>query len=77
MQGLLVIDRNLFTRFDIPQREEQHVAVQSPHVSVGPTTVIDVVSAVAAARSVQAPTSVDVTDAQNPPIAGSLLCFKI
>src|SRR5438309_1381937 len=77
MECLFVVDRDLFTRLDIPQREKQHVPVERPHVSIRPAAMIDVVSAVAAARSVQTPAAVDVTDAQDAAFARALLRFQI
>ena len=76
MQRLFIIDGNLFARRDIPQGEEEHMVVKSPHVSVRRAGVIDVVRAVPSAAAVDAEATVDVTDAQ----LGSMrapLCFAI
>ena len=64
MQGIFVVDRNLFARADIAQREKEHVAVNRPHVGIRGARVIDVVRAVASAAAVDTPAAVDITDAQ-------------
>ena len=64
MQGIFIVDRNLFARADIAQREKERVAVKRPHVGVRSARVIDVVRAVASAAAVDTPAAVDITDAQ-------------
>ena len=77
MQCLFVIDRNFITGPNIAQGKEQHVAVKRPHVCVRLATMVDVVSAVAAATAVYAEPSVDVADAQEAALARALLRFQI
>ena len=77
MKRLFVIDRNLFARTDISQSKKQDVPVERPHVSIWLTGMIYVVRSVAAARAVQAPAAVDVTDAQDATMSRALLGFEI
>jgi len=60
---LFVIDGDLLAGFYIPPREEQNVTMQGFHVTVGIARVIDVVRAIAAARTVQTEAPVDIADA--------------
>src|SRR5712691_1122056 len=64
MKRVLVIDGDLFTGSNVPQRKEQDVTVDGFHVSVRFARVVDVMRAVPAAAAVQTPTAVNVTDAQ-------------
>jgi hypothetical protein len=77
MKRLFVVDRDFFTALDVPQSEEQHVAVQSSHKGIWLAGVIDVVRAVAAARAVQTEASVDVADAQDLTIPCAPAGFEI
>jgi len=76
VQRVFIVDRDLFARLNVAQGEEQHVTMERFHVSVRRARVIDVVRAVAAATAVQAPTAINVTDAQFG-AAGTPLCFQI
>lgn len=77
MKSLLVVDRNFFAGPDVPQGEEKHVTVQSSHEGIRLAGVIDVVRAVATARAVQAPSPIDVTDAQDLTMARTPASFEI
>ena len=77
MQGLFVIDGNFFAGVNVAQSEEQYVAVQVFHVGVGFATVIDVMGAVTTAAPVQAPTAIEVADAQDSAVATALCSFEI
>ncbi len=77
MQGVFVIDRDLFARRNIAQGKEQHLSVKRLYESVGRARVINVMSAVSAAAAVQAPASINVADAQDATTAGSSGCFPI
>ena len=74
---LFVIDGYFFAGFDVPQREEKHVTVKGPHVSIGVAGMIDVVSAVPAAGAIEAPLAVDIADAQVPASTRSFHCFPV
>src|SRR5574341_105359 len=77
MKCLFVIDRNFFAGLDIAQSEEQHVTIHRPHVGVWLAGMIHVMSAVAAARTVQTEATVDVADAQDATLARALLSFEV
>ena len=77
MERLLVVDRDFFAGPNIPQSKEQDMAVQSSHESIWLAGVINVMRSVAAARTVQAETPVDVADAQDLTIARPLASFKV
>jgi len=77
MQSLFVIDRNFFAGMNISQGEEQYVAVQILHEGVRLAAMIDVMRAVPAAGTVQAPTAADVADAQDSAVATALRSFEI
>ena len=77
MQGIFIVDRNLFARADIAQREKEHVAVKRPHVGVRSARVIDVVRAVAAPAAVQTPAAIDIADTQDATITGPFSRFEI
>ena len=77
MQSLFVIDGDFFAGMNISQSEEQDVAVQILHVGVRLATVIDVMRAVSVAAAVQAPTAIDVADAQDSAVATALRSFEI
>ena len=72
MQGVLVIDRDFFTRSNVAQSEEQDVAVARPDVSVRLAAVIDVMRAVAAATAIQTPASINIADAELGTAAATL-----
>jgi hypothetical protein len=57
--GLAVIEQQFLSRFDVPQREEEDVAVDDPAVAVGFAGVIDELRAVAAAAPVNRPIKVN------------------
>ena len=69
MKCRFVIDRDLFARFDVAQRNEENVIVKNLHEGVGPTGVVDVVSTVSTAASVEAPVIVHFTNAQHSPVS--------
>lgn len=77
MERLLVVDRDFFAGPDISQSKEQDMAVQSSHEGIWLAGVIDVVRSVAAARTIQTETSVDVADAQDLTIVCALTSFKV
>ena len=77
MQGLFVINRDLFTWLDIAQSKEQNVSVQILHVSVRLAAVIDIMRAVAAMAAIQTPTTVDVANAKYSSIATASGRFKV
>ncbi len=77
MQCLFVIYRDFFTSTNVAQCKKQDVAVKRPHECVRFAAVVNVVSAVAAATAVYAEPPVDVTDAQDAPLACALLRFQI
>jgi hypothetical protein len=76
-QSLFVINRDLFTGFDVSPGEEQHVTVERLHVGVGIAGVIYVVSSVPTARAVETPLAVDVADAQVMSSARPSHCFPV
>ena len=57
-----VVERNLFTRRDIPQREEQHVAVCDAAETVRVTRMINERCRVSADVRVDAPVPIDFAD---------------
>ena len=77
MERLLVVDRNFFAGPDISQSKEQDMTVRGSHEGIWLAGVIDVVRAVAAPRTVQAETPVDVADAQDLTIVCALASFKV
>jgi len=77
MQCFFVVDGDFFAGMNIPQGEEQYVAVQIFHVGVRLATVIDVMRAVASACAVQTATAIDVADAQDSAVATALRSFEI
>lgn len=77
MQCFFVVDGDFFAGMNIPQGEEQYVAVQILHVGIRLATVIDVMRTVAAAGAVQTPTTTDVADAQDSAVATALRSFEI
>jgi len=74
---MLVIDRNLFARANIPQSKKQDVTIKRLHVSVGIAAVVDVVRAVAPATAVQTEATVDIANAKKAPLARALPGFEI
>jgi len=64
-----VIDRDLFAGFDVAQGNEENVIVEDLHEGVWGTGVVDVVSAVSAAASVETPAIVDLTNAEHSPVS--------
>lgn len=77
MERLLIVDRDLFSGLNVAQREEQHMPVQGPHVSIWLAGVIDVVGAVTASRAIQTEPAVDITNAQDAPITRALPRLEI
>ena len=77
MQSLFIVDRDFLAGSYIPSRKEQNVTVDSFHISGRVARMIDVVRAVAPTRAIQAPPPVDVTDAQDAPVARAPARFKI
>ena len=59
----MIIERNLLTRADIAQRQYQDVIVNSLHIAVRLTGVVDVMGAVPTSAAVQTPAVVDFADA--------------
>ena len=76
MERLFIIDRDFFARIDISQSEEHYVAIDRAHVGVWLAGMIDVMRAVAAATTVDAPGAVNITDPQLGAM-GAALSFKI
>lgn len=76
-QCLFVINRDLFTGFDVPPGEEQHVTIERLHVGVRIAGMIDEMGSVPTTRAVQAPPTVDVADAQVQPALGPSLRFGV
>ncbi len=72
MQRLLVIDRNLLAALDVAQRKEQNVTIECPHVRVGLAGVIYVMRSITTSCPIQTAVPIDITDAQDPAIAGTL-----
>lgn len=66
MQRGFVIDRDLFTGFDVAQRAEENVIMNDLHERIRIARVIDVVRAVAAATPVETPAIIHFTDPQHP-----------
>jgi hypothetical protein len=64
--GLAVIEQQFLSRFDVPQREEEDVAVDDPAVAVGFAGVIDELRAVAAAAPVNRPIKVNAAYIETP-----------
>lgn len=58
MQRRLVVDCDLFARFNVAQCNEKNVLVENFHEGIGLTGMIDVMRSVSAATSVYAPTIV-------------------
>lgn len=77
MQRFFVIDGDLFAGLNVAECIEQHVPVRVFHVGVRLAAMIDVMRAVAAAGAVQAPATVDVTDAQDAPVTAAPRGFEI
>ena len=77
MQCFFVVDGDFFAGMNIPQGEEQYVAVQIFHVGVRLATVVDVMRAVATTCAVQTATAIDVADAQDSAVATALRSFEI
>ena len=65
MQGIAIVDRNLFARLNVTQGEEDQVAVKQSRVAVGRTRVVHVMSAVAAATTIETPLIVDAANSQD------------
>ena len=76
MERLFIIDGDFFTRIDVAQSKEHYVSKNRAHISIRLTRVVDVMRAVAAATTVDAPDAVNITDAQLGSI-GAALSFKI
>lgn len=64
MIGFAVIEQQFFSRFDVPQSEEEDVAVNDLAVAVGFAGVVYVLRAVAAAAPVNRPIKVDTADVE-------------
>ena len=77
MQGLLVINRDLFTGINVAQGKKQNVAVDYFHVGVRFTRMINVMRAVAATGAVQTEAAVDVADPQDPSLSRTFARFEI
>ena len=69
MQRRLVIDRDLFSGADVAQGEKENVIVMDLHEGIRTAGVVDVVSAVSAAAAVEAPTIIDLTNPERPPMS--------
>lgn len=65
MQCCFVVDRDLFSGFDVAQRSEENVVVNDLHEGVRITRVIDVMRAVAAATPIETPAIINFTDPQH------------
>src|SRR5262245_102826 len=66
MVGLAVIEQQLFARLNVPQSEEEDVAVDDLAVAVGFAGVIDELCAVATSAPVNRPVKVDAADVKPP-----------
>jgi hypothetical protein len=66
MVGLAVIEHQLFARLDVPQSEEEDVAVDDLAVAIGLARVIDELRAVAAVAPVNRPVKVYAADVKPP-----------
>ena len=64
-----VIQRDLFARMDVAEREEEDVTVENLYVTVGRARMVDVMRTVAAATPVKTPVRIDSADAQFAPPA--------
>ena len=62
VQGRLIVDRDLFARCDVTQRDKENVVIENLHVRVGRARVIDVMRAIAAAAAVETVAMVDFAD---------------
>jgi hypothetical protein len=76
MQGLFIVDRDLFTGMNVPQGKKDYVTVDCANKGVGFAGVIYVMRSVTATAAVDAPNAVDITDAQLGSM-GAALCFPI
>lgn len=66
MIRLVVIEQYLLARFDVPQSEEEDVAVDDLAVAIGFAGMIDELRAVAAAAPVNGPIRVEAADVEAP-----------
>ena len=71
MQRLFIIDRDLFAGLDVTQRDEENVIIKDLHERVGRARVVDVMSAVAAATSIETPATIHLADPQHLPVRAS------
>lgn len=62
MESRFIVDRNLVTRANIAKSNEEDMAIDDLHVTVGFAGMIDVVRAISALATVQAPTVIDRAD---------------
>ncbi len=76
MQRLFIVHGYFIAWTNIAQREEHNVSMDRPHISIRFTRMIDVMRTVATAAAIDAPDSVDITDAQLCPM-GAALSFAI
>ena len=68
---MFIIDRDLFAGLDVTQRDEENVIIKDLHERVGRARVVDVMSAVAAATSIETPATIHLADPQHLPVRAS------
>jgi hypothetical protein len=76
MQGLFIIDRDLFAGMNVTQGKKDYVTMDCANKGVGFAGVIYVMRSITATTAVDAPNTVDITDAQLRSM-GAALCFPI
>ena len=76
MKRGFVIDRDLLTRPDIAQSNEEDVVVENLHKGIRLARVINVVRAISTAAAIQAPAVVDCTDPECLSFC-SAVCFRV
>lgn len=64
VKGRFVIDRDFFARFDVAQGDEQNVFVSNLHEGIRFARVVDIVSAISSATSIQTPSIIDRANSQ-------------
>ena len=71
VQRRFVIDRDLFAGFYVAQRDEENVVVKNLHEGIRTARMVDIVSAISAAASVETPAIIDFTDSQHFAVSSS------
>jgi hypothetical protein len=72
VERVYIVNRNLIAGFDVAQREEDYVAVETPGERIWSARVIYVMGAIAAAAAIKTPAFVDSADAENAAFGSAL-----